>query len=108
MRLNVYWGGATAGATVGIAGPYVIAGGVSLTPEAIAASIAAAKKGGEACKTPEFRQGVLRGCIALGVCKDDQPDQWVEDLQRLQQIVEGSMREAQQRGVIIYPKPPGP
>lgn len=105
MRLNVYWGGATGGAAVGIVGPYVVAGGVSLTPEAIAAGIAAAKKGADACKTPEFQQGVLRACITLGVCnKNDQPDQWVDDLQRLQQIVEGSMREASQRGKITYPK----
>ncbi|NIJ70315.1 RHS repeat-associated core domain-containing protein [Xanthomonas sp. 60] len=108
MRLNVYWGGATAGAAVGIAGPYVIAGGVSLTPEAIAAGSAAAKKGVEACKTPEFRQGVLRGCIALAVCKDDKPDQWVGDTQRIKEVGEGSMREAQQRGIIVYPKRPGP
>jgi RHS repeat-associated protein len=108
MRLNVYWGGATAGAAVGIVGPYVVAGGVSLTPEAIAAGIATAKKGADACKTPEFQQGVLRACIALGVCSKDKPDQWVDDLQRMRPIVEGSMREAQQRGAIIYPRPPGP
>lgn len=105
MRLNVYWGGVTAGAGVGIAGPYVVAGGVSLTPEAIAAGVSLAKKGADACKTPEFQQGVLRACITLGVCSKDKPDQWVDDLQRLQQIVEGSVREAQQRGTIIYPKP---
>jgi RHS repeat-associated protein len=108
QRLNVYWGGATGGAAVGIAGPYVVAGGVLLTPEVIAAGIATAKKGADACKTPEFQQGVLRACLTLGICSKDKPDQWVDDLQRLQQTVEGSIREAQQRGSIIYPRPPGP
>ena len=108
MRLNVYWGGATAGAAVGIAGPYVIAGGVSLTPEALAAAVSAAKKSADVCKTKEFQEGVLRACLAVGVCSKDKPDQWVSDLERLQRMVEGSVREAQQRGTIIFPRPPGP
>ncbi|UBB26018.1 hypothetical protein LAG73_02710 [Pseudoxanthomonas japonensis] len=108
MRLNVYWGGATAGAAVGIAGPYVIAGGVSLTPEALAAAVSATKKSADVCKTKEFQEGVLRACLALGVCSKDKPDQWVNDLERLQRMVEGSVREAQQRGTIIFPRPPSP
>ena len=75
--------------------------GAALLPEAAAAASAV-------CKTPEAKDTALRVCIALGVCNKDKPDQWVDQLQHLQRTVEGSMREAQQRGTIIYPRPPGP
>lgn len=101
----MYWGGATAGAAVGIVGPYVFVSGVALTPQTIAAAISATRKSAEFCRAKEFQEGVLRACLAHGVCSKDKPDQWVDDLQGLQRIVEGSIRESRQRGTLIDSRP---
>lgn len=108
LQLSVYWGGATVGAAVGTAAPYVLVGSVKLTPQAISLAIIAAKKGADFCESGGAQENVLRACIALGICDRDKPDQWVDDLHRLQRIVEATTREAQRNGTIIYPKPPGP
>gem|GEM_PF-6440360 len=108
MRLNVYWGGVAIGGVAGITGPYVIAGGVSLTPEAVAVAANAARSSADFCKTKEFQEGVLHACLVMGLCSKEKPDQWPSDVERMQRVIEGSIREANQRGTTIYRGPPTP
>jgi len=47
-------------------------------------------------------------CVALGVCapgREGLLDPWPTDVVRIQQLREGMLREAGQRGGIVYPKP---
>lgn len=106
LRLNAYWAGATGGAALGIAGPYAASGAVSLTPQATAAALAAAKKAGDFCASDGGKQAILNVCIATSLCSDQSnpPDDWVRDQRAYDAVREAGRTEARQRGRVVFPR----